>query len=118
MTNCLRTCLGMAVVFLVAPSLKAGEFDRLEVAELARIFEAGRAIRHERLTVREIGGLPAGLSDTRSAFLVVKTEQGNYTRILATPAFRRSLAGEGGVMRKGFTGTMSKGDSKVLPVLV
>ncbi len=83
---------------LAATPARAGEFDRLEGDALAHASQRHEdAKRHESLSFRAAHAeqLTPVLSDTRAAFLVVKTGQGNYTRILATPALRKPPGGEG-----------------------
>ena len=78
------------------PRPAAGEFDRLEGDALAKLDEGRGVETTGRLSFADIEGLPAVLADTRAAFLVVKTGQGNLTRMLVTPAFRKSPEGETG----------------------
>jgi hypothetical protein len=89
--------VGVCTVCLTASvsAPRGGEFDRLEGDELARATQADTARRHESLSFQEIDSLPAALGDTRSALLVVKTGQGNYARVLVTPALRKPPEGEG-----------------------
>ena len=86
-----------ALVCLLAGSLAArgGEFDRLEGDVLATVTQSDAAKRRPALGFQELDALPSVLADTRSAFFVVKTGQGNYTRLLASPALRKPPEGEG-----------------------
>src|SRR4051794_35647470 len=70
-----------------------GEFDRLEADALERLSRSDSATRLEKITTRGIESLPQALKDERSAFLIVKTDQGNYTRMLASMALRKSPGG-------------------------
>ena len=54
MTKRLLLCLGMAVVWMSSSSSNAGEFDRLEGADLARIAEDAGSKRQERLSIAEM----------------------------------------------------------------
>ena len=87
------------VLSALAPILfglaRAGEFDRLEGAQLATIAKGGEVVRHPRLTVRELDQLPTAFKDTRAAFLIVKTSQKNLARLLVSPALRKPPDGPG-----------------------
>ena len=72
-----------------------GEFDRIEGDTLRAITRSADAKRRERLSMNDIEDLPAVLRDTRSAFLVVKTDRGNYTRMLVSQALRKPPGGSG-----------------------
>ena len=87
--------LGFAAVLLVAHSSRADDFDRIEGDVLARIVQGERAKSHATLSLKELDSLPSVLRDTRASFFVVKTGKGNTTRLLATPALRKSEDLEG-----------------------
>jgi hypothetical protein len=86
-----RHPLGLAGLLLwgVASASAGGEFDRIEGDRLATLARSPGAKSHTSLTIGAIEALPAGLADTRAAFFVVKTDQGNTTRLLAAPALRK-----------------------------
>lgn len=111
--------VGMSAFFVMVAPATAGEFDRLEGDALARISKDEHVKRHDRLTFAEIDALPAMLPDHRSAFLVVKTGQGNYARVLVTAGLRKPPEGESGAMMKGEAGKMAgAGQGGAVPVLV
>jgi hypothetical protein len=86
--------LAFALLSVVSATCRGGEFDRIEGDRIAGLIQGGDAKAHSMLTIRELEGLPTVLKDTRSAFLVVKTSQGNYARLLAVPALRKPPQGE------------------------
>lgn len=73
----------------------AGEFDRIEGEALARLAASDAAKRTASLSFAQLEALPPALSDSPLAFLVVKTGQGNYARLLVSPALRKPSGGEG-----------------------
>jgi hypothetical protein len=85
----------LSLLFLVAATTRGGEFDRVEGDLLGRIVAGDGVTPRQSLGLRAIEGLPAALRDTRSAFLIVKTGQGNLARILAVPGLRKPPEGEG-----------------------
>ncbi len=89
------TTLVLAALLLRSLTTQAGEFDRIEGDTLARLVQSEGVQRRERLNFADIENLPPVLSDARSAFLVVKTGQGNYARVLVTPGFRKTPDGDG-----------------------
>lgn len=104
------------------PPARAGEFDRLEGEALAKLAAGASAKRHERLDFTEVGSLPAVLPETRSAFLLVKTGQGNYARVLVSAGLQKPPEAEAGAMAKGDAGKMAKGQrpgqGEPIPVLI
>ena len=82
-------------LILTVPSAFGGEFDRLEGDALARIAKSNDSQSHAALSVQELDSLPIGLAETRAAFAVVRTGQGNYARLLVSPALRKSMGGDG-----------------------
>jgi len=110
--------VGVTVLLLTGPPATAGEFDRLEGDALAELAGGGNVTRHERLNFAEIEGLPAVLPETRSAFLLVKTGQGNYARVLASAGLQKPPEGEAKAMAKGDGGKMARGQGVATPVLV
>ncbi|WP_422925242.1 ExbD/TolR family protein [Singulisphaera sp. PoT] len=68
---------------------RADEFDRLEGEALASLRKSGDVASHKRLSIVDLDALPTALADVRSAFLIVKTDQGNLARLLVSPAFRK-----------------------------
>src|SRR5262245_29576630 len=78
--------LGLGI--LVAP-VRGDEFERIEGEALASVPRSKDATPQTELTIGALDALPSVLRETRSALLVVTTEQGNLTRMLVVPAFRR-----------------------------
>ena len=92
----------VCVLTIACGSTEGGEFDRIEGDVIARLIKEGGAQSHKRLTIGEIDALPTVLKESRSAFLLVKTGQGNYSRVLAVAALRK----------------MPRSNSAALPVLL
>ena len=63
------------------------EFERVEGPALKDAATGGMA--HDSLSFAELGNLPNVLRDSRSALLVVKTDQGNLARLLVAPAYKK-----------------------------
>jgi hypothetical protein len=87
----IMACIGLGGSSL--PRTWAGEFDRIEGEALAGVPRSQDATPHERLTLAEIDALPNVLRESRSALLVVRTDQGNLARMLVVPALRRAPGG-------------------------
>ncbi len=88
--------LMLSVVLLGPPSSARGdEFDRLGGAALAALLSDARTRTHTALGFRELEALPSVLRDTRSALLIVKTDQGNLAQLLVSPGFRKRPGGKG-----------------------
>ncbi len=86
----------LSVILLILPSATRGdEFDRLGEGALAAILSDVRTRTHSALNFRELEALPAVLRDTRSALLIVKTDQGNLAQLLVSPGFRQRPGGKG-----------------------
>ncbi len=71
------------------------EFERLEGKTLAEAATSAQAIPHDLLTFNELGTLPNVLRDSRKAVVIVKTDEGNMARLVASPGFRRPPKGGG-----------------------
>jgi biopolymer transport protein ExbD len=82
-------------VALLVPSsaVRGDEFDRLGGATLAALLRDGQTRTHPALDFRELEALPTVLRDTRSALLIVKTDQGNLAQLLVSPGFRKRPGG-------------------------
>jgi hypothetical protein len=88
--------LVLSVVLLIPPSAARGdEFDRLGGGALAALLRAGGTRTHPALGFRELEALPPVLRDTRSALLIVQTDQGNLAQLLVSPGFRKRPGGKG-----------------------
>jgi hypothetical protein len=82
----------VTAAWLGSPVL-ADEFDRIEGSALAQLARGADARTHRQLTIRELDALPAVLRDSRSALLLVTTDQDNYARLLVSAALRKSPEG-------------------------
>ncbi|MDB5349834.1 MAG: hypothetical protein JWN86_1081 [Planctomycetota bacterium] len=82
-------------VFALATLSFADDFDRLEGPSLSGIPKHADSMARESLTIVELGALPNILAGARSPFLVVKTDEGNYARLLVSPALRKPPGGQG-----------------------
>lgn len=80
---------------LYGAAARADEFDRIEGQALAAIPSSKDAIAHRELSIVAIEALPSVLRETRSALLIVKTDEGNIARMLVAPAFRKSHGDQG-----------------------
>src|SRR4051812_42049463 len=70
------------LLFLVESSYVLGdEFDRFEGEVLTRLASDQTLKKHESLSLKQLDALPQVLKDTRSAFILVKTDQDNITRL-------------------------------------
>ena len=88
--------LVLSVVLLIPPSAARGdEFDRLGGGALAALLRDAQTRTHTALGFRELEALPSVLRDTRSALLIVKTDQGNLAQLLVSPGFRKRPGGKG-----------------------
>ena len=79
----------LTLLLLPSPS-SASDFDRLEGDILPEVIKSVSATSRPTLTLKELDALPPAFADTRASFFVVKTGQGNFTRILASQALRQS----------------------------
>lgn len=86
----------LSVALLVPSSAVRGdEFDRLGGAALAALLRDAQTRTHPALGFRELEALPSVLRDTRSALLIVKTDQGNLAQLLVSPGFRKRPGDKG-----------------------
>jgi hypothetical protein len=85
--------LGLLVIPLTAT--RGDEFDRLGGGALAALVRDPHTRTHPALGFRELEALPPVLRDTRSALLIVKTDQGNLAELLVSPGFRKRPGGKG-----------------------
>lgn len=90
----LSLSLGLCLCLLSAWA-RAGEIDRIEGDQLARLIGGPDAVKRASLTPQDVEALPAALHDTRSAFIIVKTSEKNLSRLLISPGFRKPAGGEG-----------------------
>lgn len=82
------------LVLLCGLTASADEFDRIESERLSTLIKSPEARKHERLDFGGLEALPAALGDTRAAFLIARTDQGNLVRLLVSPALRRPPKGD------------------------
>ncbi len=85
--------LGISVFLLVSPVV-GDEFERIEGEALAGLPRDSEATARPELTMGDLEALPNLLRDTRSAFLVATTDQGNVTRLLVVPGLRKPPGGD------------------------
>ena len=83
-----RHCLGLCLIGLAAAS-RGDEFGRLEGPLFFDLIGRPDAHAHPSLTVRELEALPVVLRDERTAFVIVKTDQGNLAKMLVSPGLRK-----------------------------
>ena len=80
----------VATCLIALPATARGdEFSRLEGPPLFELIGRADAHAHASLTVRELEGLPVVLRDERTAFVIVRTDQGNLTKLLVSSGLRR-----------------------------
>ncbi len=86
----------LLLILLLIPSFAArgDEFDRLGGTVLAGLVRDGQTGWHSSLGFRELEALPQVLRDSRSPFLIVKTDQGNLAELLVSPGFRKRPDGK------------------------
>lgn len=90
-----RVSVCLVVVLSLGVAAFGDDFDRIEGEVLAGVPKSQDASARSTLTMGELDALPSVLRDSRSAFLVVKTDEGNLTRLLVAPAFRKPPGSRG-----------------------
>ncbi|WP_435017061.1 ExbD/TolR family protein [Tundrisphaera sp. TA3] len=85
---------GLLGLFFAA-NVRADELDRIDGRSLLKALGDPEARAVPSLTVPEIAAMPAVFRDTRSAFLLARTDRGNPARMLVVPELRRPNSGEG-----------------------
>lgn len=81
-------------LIIVLFATASGDFERLEGAALKACYEPDAARSRESLTISDLAGLPNVLAGTRSALVLVKTDEGNFARMLVSAALRKSAGGK------------------------
>ena len=76
-----------------APAARGDDFDKLGGRLLATILREGQTHTHTALGFHELEALPPVLRDSRSSFLIVKTDLGNFAKLLVSPGFRKQPGG-------------------------
>jgi hypothetical protein len=89
----IRSAGAIIALGLAASGARGDQFDAIEGKQLAAALMGPEAKAVARLSLGEIAGLPDLLKDARGALLAVKTGQGNYVRLIVTPALRKDQAG-------------------------
>ena len=91
-----RANISVATVCLVATALtvlpvaaRGDEFSRLEGPLFFELIGRADAHAHQSLSCRELEGLPVVLRDERTAFVIVRTDQGNLSKLLVSSGLRR-----------------------------
>ncbi len=82
----------LLIIPIVGASARADEFGRLEGAALFDLPGQPGIKSPDSLSYRDLEALPPVLRDERSAFVIVKTDQGNLAKIVVSGAFKK-LAG-------------------------
>src|SRR4051794_13090114 len=85
----LRSGAAVLLILVLSTSLRGSEFDRIEGERLGSLIREGVLESRQALTASAIEAIPQAFKDVRSAFLVVKTNEGNLARLLVSPAFRK-----------------------------
>jgi biopolymer transport protein ExbD len=87
--------LGAAACFIAigliesAQAARGDEFSQLEGPLFFELVGRADAHAHSSLTVPELDRLPVVLRDERTAFVIVRTDQGNLTKLLVSSGLRR-----------------------------
>jgi hypothetical protein len=97
-------CLVSICLIGVATAARGDEFSRLEGPLFFDLISRADAHPHASLTVRELDALPVVLSDERTAFVMVRTDQGNQAKLLVSSGMRKLKP--------------SEKDGPVVPVLI
>jgi hypothetical protein len=80
---------------LLAAPTRADDFDRLEGRALTDTPKTSTTPPLDHLTLAELGNLPTPLRSLRSPVLIIKTDQGNLARLMASFAFRKPPTNQG-----------------------
>ncbi len=85
--------LGLALLFFfwLSPS-RGDEFDGLGSEIVGSLLRDAKTPRHRAIGFRELEALPAVLHDSRAALLLVRTDQGNWAKMLVAPGLRKGPA--------------------------
>jgi hypothetical protein len=75
---------------LVAHFASADDFDRLEGPVMQNLAKTPDAKSHDHLTLKDLGNQANILPGIRTPLVLVKTDQGNYARLLVSAGFRKS----------------------------
>ncbi len=88
-------CLVLLGLGSWAAAGRADQFEQIDGPMLVRAMKGADLTPRARLTVPEIGGMPAILRDSRSALVLAKTDRGNPARLLVVPELRKPASGPG-----------------------
>ncbi len=88
----LLSIAGLASLFLMPSELLAGRFDELDAKVLRSLVEDPANAPRAALSLADVTGLPSLFRESRSALLVVKTDLGNYARVLVSVELRKPVA--------------------------
>jgi hypothetical protein len=86
--------IAWACLIALAKGSRGDEFGRLEGGSFFELMNGTDAHAQPSLTFRELEALPTVLRDERAALVVAKTDQGNLTKILASPGLRKLKTSE------------------------
>jgi biopolymer transport protein ExbD len=79
----------LSILSMAVNTLRGDEFDRIGGDSLRECLREQGTKQHAALSFRELEAMPSVLRDTRSALLLVRTDQGNLARLLVSPGFRK-----------------------------
>ncbi|MFO0956342.1 MAG: biopolymer transporter ExbD [Isosphaeraceae bacterium] len=83
----------LAWAFVPGRFAPAQEFGRLEGHALDSLPDRAEAVAS--LTIEQLAAMPTPFRDIRSPVVAVRTDRGNWARLVVAPAFRKPAAGEG-----------------------
>jgi hypothetical protein len=84
-----RAALAVAFLLTWASAPRGDEFGRLDGPSFFDSTNGPGVRAHSSLSFRELDALPTILRDERSAFVIVRTDQGNLAKILVTAGLRK-----------------------------
>jgi biopolymer transport protein ExbD len=96
--------LASATFLLLAGAAHGDDFSRIAGSSLVDLMARADARSHVNLTTAQVEALPEVLPRTRSAFLIVRTDEGNLAKMLVSPGLRKQ--------------SLTTKSSPIVPVLV
>jgi biopolymer transport protein ExbD len=91
-----RSAIGLFVatsLFSLAGRVHGDDFNRIAGPYLAELTRRPDSHSHASLTTGELEALPEVLPRVRSAFLVIKTDEGNLAKVLVSSGLRKPASG-------------------------
>lgn len=83
--------LTLAFMTAIPNLVRADQFEQLDGPWLTRTLKGNDAKAQTRLTLADLGAMPALLRDTRSGLVLAKTDLGNPVRLLLVPELRKPV---------------------------